>query len=72
MKPTAKQIEVILLFKSHLAHLAQSNDITSPTILSDFDEALWDSDLKKNLNDRFSDAFESIVHAVKDVREVSP
>lgn len=68
MKPTATQIALMELVRSHLSALTRSNDITSPTVLSDFEEDMWVYDLKKNHNDRLSDVFNDLVNIIRDVK----
>ena len=68
MKPTAKQIAVMELVRTHLSALTRANDITSPTVISDFDEDLWDFDFKKNHNDRLSDAFNDLINIIRDIK----
>ena len=68
MKPTAKQIAVMELVRTHLSALTRSNDITSPTVISDFDEDMWDFDFKKNHNDRLSDAFNDLINIIRDIK----
>ena len=41
MKPTEKQIVIMQLVRSHLSTASRSNDLSSPTVISDFDEDLF-------------------------------
>jgi hypothetical protein len=68
MKPTATQIALMELVKSHLSALTRSNDITSPTVLSDFEEDMWVYDLKKYQTRSFSKAFNDLLITIRDVK----
>ena len=76
MKPTAKQIAVMELVKTHLSALTRSNDITSPTVTqltNEFDEDFYNlhlNELELSSGEFIdvSDAFRKLITSIRYIK----
>jgi hypothetical protein len=74
MKPTAKQIAIMELVRSHLSAATRSNDFSSPTVISDFDEDLYVEHFKSDFElplGKFmgvSEAFNNLINSIRHIK----
>ena len=68
MKPTAKQIAIMMLVQSHLSSATRSNDLDSPTIPTDFDEDLFGYDLVGNAYIEVSCEFNNLINSIRHIK----
>lgn len=75
MKPTGKQIAIMELIRSHLSTATRSNDLSSPTIHSDFEEDFYfnvhlDLDLELSSGQflEVSNAFNNLINSIRHIK----
>ena len=56
------------LVRSHLSTASRSNDFSSPTVISDFDEDIWNFDIVGAESLEVSYAFNDLINSIRHIK----